>query len=46
MNYNIKYRYNGKVEHVILEGEHILKIIADFYDQFGYNSEILIIDCE
>lgn len=44
--YNIKYRYNKKVENVTIEGEHILKVIADFYDTYGYNCEILIIDCE
>jgi hypothetical protein len=44
--YNIKYKHNNKVQTITIEGEHILKVIADFYDTYGYSCEILIIDCE
>jgi len=45
--YSITYKNNGGVKETIrLEGSHILKVIADFYDIYGYQAKILIIDCE
>jgi hypothetical protein len=45
--YTITYKHNGGVKEIArIEGNHILKVIADFYDTYGYNAKILIIDCE
>jgi len=45
--YRITYKNLSEVkETVTMEGTHILKVIADFYDTYGYGAKILIIDCE
>ena len=45
--YTITFKSNhGFKQTVTLDGSHILKVLADFYDNYGYESKILIIDCE